>query len=179
VLSFFGGSIGNIETLEETVAFLKAIRDRMTERDRFVVGMDLDKDESVLRRAYEAGPRNFGFFANMIRRINYELGANIDISAFRQESTYDIEDAYEGIRNRCVNLKLVNTRPQTVYISDLDLEVELDEGDAIQVGTSRKFVEEDIEDLLTLAGLRLRNQWFDSRRYMSMNECVRSDASVA
>jgi L-histidine N-alpha-methyltransferase len=175
---FFGGSIGNIETLPATVKFLESLRAQMTKKDRFVVGIDLDKDESVLIKAYEAGPPNRSFFLNMLRRINNELGANFDLTAFQQESTYDRSVPYQGIQDRCVNLKLVTTEPQEVFVSHLDLEVHLDPGDAVQVGTSRKFRQQDIERLFSLAGLRLRRQWLDRKRYYSLNEVVRDDAAL-
>ncbi|MCA8952106.1 MAG: L-histidine N(alpha)-methyltransferase [Planctomycetes bacterium] len=168
----FGGSIGNLETLPETVKFLETIRARMTADDRFVVGTDLHKDEAVLRAAYEAGARNRAFFLNMIRRINRELGANFDLDAFHQHSPYEADPPYEGIATRCVQLRLVTDRPQAAYVSSMHMEVQLAAGDAVQVGTSRKFRVEDIERLGELAGLRLRRQWFDARRYFALNEFV-------
>ncbi|MEZ5990252.1 MAG: L-histidine N(alpha)-methyltransferase [Planctomycetota bacterium] len=139
LLTFFGGSLGNLETLDETVAFLGTIRDRMAGADRFVVGIDLDKDDRVLHDAYEAGPANRSFFLNMVRRINESLGANFDLGAFRQHSPVEAEPDFHGIRSRCVQLRLVTDRAQEVYVSRLHLDVHLDAGDAIQVGTSRKF----------------------------------------
>lgn len=176
VILFFGGSLGNIETLADTVEFLRSMRERMTVHDRFLIGIDLHKDEEILRRAYEAGHANHAFFMNMLRRINNELDANFDLTAFEQESTYDRDEPYEGIENRCVNMKLATTVPQAVYIGKLDMEVRLAAGDAVQVGTSRKFRREDIPKLLSLSGLQLRRQWLDSRGYFSVNECVRKDA---
>jgi uncharacterized SAM-dependent methyltransferase len=173
---FFGGSLGNIETLKETVEFLGHIRERMTVSDRFLVGMDLHKDEETLREAYEAGARNLSFFLNMLRRINNELGGNLDLAAFQQESTYDEHEAYKGISNHCVNFKLVTETDQRVFFDTSGLEIELKAGDAIQVGCSRKFREEDIPTLMSMAGLTRKRQWFDTRHYFSMNECVRSDA---
>lgn len=178
MIFFFGGSLGNIETLEGTVRFLKDIRDRMRATDRFIVGIDLDKDEAILRSAYEAGERNLSFFLNMIRRINNELGGNLDLTAFRQESTYDCEEPYCGIENRCVNLKLVTDVEQRVYLEHLDLEACLHAGDAIQIGTSRKFCEADVPRLVGLAGLRVNRRWCDSRRYLCLTECVRPDATT-
>ena len=176
VMFFFGSSIGNIENLEDTVAFLRMLRDRMGPGDRFIAGMDLDKDPEILRRAYEAGPTNLAFFLNMIRRINHELGANLDLDGFVQDSTYDEEPGYEGIANRCVSLKLTSTTCQEVYLAKLDLHARLEPGDAIQVGCSRKFRLQDIPRLAGLAGLRLRRQWLDKRGYLSINEMVRADA---
>ncbi len=174
LIVFFGGSIGNLETPEETVTFLESIRDRMTTADRFVVGIDLHKDDEVFRAAYEAGPRNRSFFLNMIRRINRELGANFDLAAFRQRSPYEADPPFRGLETRCVQLRLATERPQDVYISSMHMEVHLDEGDSVQVGTSRKFRVEDIERLGALAGLELKRQWFDSRRFFSLNEFVRN-----
>jgi uncharacterized SAM-dependent methyltransferase/predicted TPR repeat methyltransferase len=170
---FFGGSLGNFETLQETVAFLETIRDRMTTTDRFVVGIDLDKDEQVLKDAYEAGPRNRAFFLNMIRRINRELGGNFDLGAFRQQSPYEPDPPFHGMQTRCVQFRMVTERPQDVYIQSMHMEVHLDEGDSVQVGTSRKYRPEDIARLGEIAGLQLKRQWFDSRRYFSLNEFVR------
>lgn len=170
-LFFFGGSIGNIETLEDTVHFLAGIRERMTPRDRFFVGIDLDKDKAILRRAYEAGPKNLSFFLNMVRRINDELGANFDLTAFKQRSTYDKGESYQGIEDHCVHFKLVSEAPQKAHITKLGMEVELAEGDAIQVGISRKYRLQDIPRLLELAGLRLERQWLDAREFVSLNEC--------
>lgn len=170
---FFGGSIGNLETLEETVALLESIRDRMTSTDRFVVGIDLHKSDEALRAAYEAGPRNRSFFLNMVRRINHELGGNFDLAAFRQDSPYEADPPHHGLETRSVQLRLISQVPQDVYISSMHMEVHLDEGDSVQVGTSRKFRVEDIERLGALAGLQLKRQWFDSRRFFSLNEFVR------
>ncbi|MGE3808085.1 MAG: L-histidine N(alpha)-methyltransferase [Gemmataceae bacterium] len=172
LLLFFGSSIGNIESLEETVAFLKRVRACMGPRDRFVVGMDLHKDEEVLRSAYQAGEANLVFFLNMVRRINHELDARFDLSAFEQDSSYDEDEPYQGIEDRCVNFTLVTRKPQRVRVDRLDLDVELDAGDSIQVGISRKFRREDIQRLAALAGFRLARQWQDRRHYFSVNELL-------
>lgn len=173
LIVFFGSSIGNLETLEGTVAFLETIRDRMTTADRFVVGIDLHKDEAILRAAYEAGPANRSFFLNMIRRMNRELGANFDLDAFRQASPYEPDPPFRGLETRSVQLRLVTDQPQQAYVSSMHMEVSMNAGDSVQVGTSRKFRPEDIERLGRLAGLRMQRQWFDARRYFSLSEFVR------
>jgi uncharacterized SAM-dependent methyltransferase len=174
LIVFFGSSIGNLESLEDTVAFLQTIRARMNANDRFVAGIDLHKSEAVLRAAYEAGPRNRSFFLNMIRRMNRELGANFDLASFRQDSPYEADTPFEGLATRSVRLRLVTDRPQEVYLSSMHMEVHLDAGESVQVGTSRKFKLEDMERLGALAGLQLRRQWLDARRYFSLNEFVRA-----
>jgi len=174
-ICFFGSSLGNIETLDETVQFLQSVRDRMTTQDRFVLGLDLHKSLDVLKGAYEAGPPAEAFFLNMLRRINDDLGGNLDLEAFELEATYDLEGTYREIEDRSVNFKLVSQREQVVYLRALDLETTLSVGDVVQVGTSRKFRREDITRLLALAGLAIERQWLDRRKYFSVTECRRVD----
>lgn len=171
-LFFFGSSIGNIESIEDTIAFLSRIRRRMTDRDRFVIGFDLQKDREVFDRAYNGGKENHSFFLHMIRRINSLFGADFDLGAFRLGSTYDEEPSYHGMKTRAMNLKLVLTKAQRVNIPALDLIVELDAGTAIQVGTSRKFRCDDIHLLAAEAGFHLRTLWLDSRHYFALAELL-------
>jgi uncharacterized SAM-dependent methyltransferase len=135
--------------------------------------LDLDKDVAIFKQAYEAGQEDFTFFLNMIRRINKQLGANFNLKNFDQESTYDRNDPYKGIVNRCVNLKLIAKKTQIVYLSRLNIQVVLEKGEAIQVGVSRKFRPQDIPLLFELAGMRLNRQWLDNREYFALNECMR------
>ncbi len=172
LLLFFGSSIGNLETLKETIDFLKMVRKNMHSGDRLVVGIDLHKDEEVLRQAYQSGDENRLFFLNIVRRLNDELGGTFDLSAFEQRSTYDQHESYEGVENRCVNFKLATKVAQTVRLKKIDLEVTLHAGDCIQVGTSRKYRPEDIRQLAADSGLELRRQWLDQRGYFSLNELV-------
>jgi uncharacterized SAM-dependent methyltransferase/ubiquinone/menaquinone biosynthesis C-methylase UbiE len=173
---FFGGSVGNMPTLEDSITFLSQIRDLMMPGDRLVVGFDLQKSEDVLLAAYNAGAENRAFFVHMVRRMNWLLDAGIDLSALQLGSTYDEEPSYRGMQTRCMNLKVVTRVPQSVHVEHLDLNVTLEAGDAIQVGVSRKFRTDDVRILASVAGLRVRTMWFDTRQYFTLAELVRDDA---
>lgn len=176
---FFGSSIGNIETHEGTVAFLRSIRDRMTPLDRFLVGFDLRKDRDVLLRAYNAGHENRMFFVHMVRRINELLGARFDVDAFRLDSTVEEETPSHGLHPWRVNLRVTTERAQDVDVPGIDRRVHLDAGDSIQVGVSRKFRSDDVRILAGLAGLRVRTMWLDRQQYMALTEFVVEEAPVA
>ena len=181
VILFFGSSIGNLPSCAATVEFLRSIRERMTPGDRFVLGADLHKDKETLEAAYNAGEENFRFFVHMVRRINVLLGADFDLGAFRLGSTYEADPPegapYDALEPMSVRLKVVTTRDQTVTIPGLGgLEVALKAGDAVQVGTSRKFHKDKLAALGALAGMRLRTQWADDDERFSVNEFVRDDA---
>ncbi|GJM20526.1 MAG: hypothetical protein DHS20C15_04410 [Planctomycetota bacterium] len=176
---FLGGSIGNFPSIDDTVSFLGTVRERLTPRDRFVVGFDLTKDAHVFEAAYNAGQSNRLFFLHMVRRMNRLLGADFDLSAFELASTYDRERSDSGVSATRVNLKVVNTRAQHVTIPALDRELDLAVGDCVQVGISRKFGPDDVGALAGLAGLRVRSMWFDTRHYFCLTEFVRDDAPAA
>lgn len=175
---FFGSSIGNIESPADTAAFLRELRELMTPEDQLVVGFDLQKEPEILLDAYNAGPANLSFFLHMVRRMNHQMGANFELDAFRLGSTYEAEPAWNGLETHCVQLKVVSTREQHVHIPALDLDIALTAGDAIQVGTSRKFRTDDIRRLAELSGLRQRTLWLDSNHYFAVTELVRDDAPV-
>ena len=176
---FLGGSIGNFETRDETVDFLASIRERMTDRDRFVVGFDLCKDAHVIEGAYNAGEPNRTFFVHMARRMNHLLDADFDLDALALDSRYVEEAPRLGLGTWRVELRVVSTRDQQIGFGALGRRVALGRGDALQVGISRKFNPDDIATLATLAGLRVRSMWFDSKHHFAMGELVRDDAPLA
>lgn len=176
---FLGGSIGNFPSIDDTVSFLGTVRERLTPRDRFVVGFDLTKDAHVFEAAYNAGQANRLFFLHMVRRMNHLLGADFDLEAFELASTYDPERSDSGVSATRVSLKVVNTRDQHVTIPALDRELDLAAGDCVQVGISRKFRPDDVGALAALSGLRVRSMWFDTRHYFCLTEFVRDDAPAA
>lgn len=171
-----GGSIGNFETIDETVDLLRMVRERLTERDRFVVGFDLCKEPEIFRAAYNAGESNRLFFVNMLRRINLLLGADFDLNAFETDSTYREDPDEDGLHTGRVDLRVKTTLPQRVSIRELDLTVDLAEGDVVRVGVSRKFAPGAIAELAARAGLRVRSMWFDKDQAFALSEFVRDDA---
>ena len=172
---FFGSSIGNLDTIADTVAFLDRVRARLNPGDRFVVGIDLHKDEGVLERAYNEEEWCRSFFVHMLRRINEHLGADFDPRVFELSSTYELEAAYEGLCTRRMSLRIAPTTTQHTWIRKLELEVHLEPGQPVQVGISRRYEPEQIATLAGMAGLRLSRQWFDTRHWFSLNEFVRDD----
>jgi L-histidine N-alpha-methyltransferase len=172
---FFGSSIGNLDTIGETVAFLERLKARLNPGDRFVVGIDLHKDEAVLERAYNEEEWCRSFFVHMLRRINVHLGADFDPRVFELSSTYEEEPASGVLRTWRMSLRIAPTRPQHTWIRRLGLEVQLEPGQPVQVGISRKFEPEGIAELARLARLRLGRQWLDHRQWFSLNELSPAD----
>lgn len=170
---FFGSSIGNLNTMDDTVTFLKRLRSRLNPGDRLVIGVDLHKDEAVLRRAYGEGEACRSFFVHMLRRINEYLGADFDPRVFQLASVYQEEQTAGPVRSWKMSLRVAPTVPQHTWVRTLGLEVQIEPDQPVQIGISRKFEPEGIGALAAMAGLELTRQWLDDRRWFSLNELVR------
>ena len=91
-VGFFPGStIGNFEP-HEACAFMRQAGETLGPGALFIVGVDLVKDQRVLQKAYNDKQRvTAKFNLNLLTRINRELGANFDVSAFEHHAFYNRE----------------------------------------------------------------------------------------
>jgi L-histidine N-alpha-methyltransferase len=170
---FFGSSIGNFDTLEATVAFLRDLGSRLAPGDRLVLGTDLHKELDVLERAYNEEETCRSFFVHMLRRVNEHLGADFDPRVFELSSTYELEPEWQGLRTRRMNLRVKPRVPQRTFVQELDREATLDDETPVQVGISRKFEPEQVQRLGELAGLEPGRQWLDARGWFALTELRR------
>ena len=175
---FFGSSLGNVQDLEHTVRFLEDVRAQLRGGDRFIVGLDLHKRESILDAAYNQEESCRAFFVHMLRRINQALGADFDPRVFELASNYVEEPEYRGIRTRRVNLRVAPTRVQRSYVRELGREVVIGVGDAVQVGISRKFEPDQIDKLAELGGFVVERRWLDSKGWFTLNELIPTSNQV-
>ncbi len=172
VVLFFGSSIGNLDTVAETVTFLEGLRSRLHAADRFVVGVDLHKDPAVLEEAYNEEEACRAFFVHMVRRINEHLGADFDPRVFALSSVYEEETPVGELRTRRMSLRIAPTEPQRTWVNTLGIEVYLKPGQPVQVGISRKYEPSGIRALARMASFDTRRQWLDSRQWFSLTELV-------
>lgn len=162
---WLGGSIGNMHR-EEAASFLKSLREELSSRDQFYVGIDLRKDAQTLERAYDDSEGvTAEFNLNLLDRINRELDGEFDRAGFRHVARYE-ED-----KGR-VALSLESQREQSVPIGALDSTFHFESGEQVHTEYSYKYSLPEIEALADIAGLALTGQWFDSAQRYSMNEFV-------
>jgi len=172
LIFFFGSSIGNIASMDETVEFLQSLRSQMQAGDRLILGTDLHKDADVLERAYNEEEACREFFVHMVRRINEYLGASFDPRVFELSSTYEVEPSYKGITTRRIGMRVAPREEQRTFVRELNMEAHLAAGQPIQVGISRKFEPEAVRALAELAGFKVDRQWFDQRKWYALSEFV-------
>lgn len=147
---FPGSTIGNFEH-DAAVEFLRAARRMLHAGAQFVVGVDLVKDPAVLIRAYDdAQGVTAAFNKNLLARINRELGADIDLTAFEHRAVWNPE------HNR-VEMHLVSLCDQTVHVAGEAFAFA--EGESIHTENSHKFTPDGFSALAERAGWRTLKLW--------------------
>jgi L-histidine N-alpha-methyltransferase len=154
---FLGSSLGNLDW-SEAVSFLRHLKRQLRHGDSLLLGVDLQKDVSVLEAAYD-DPQGVtaDFNRNVLRRINRELGADFVIEGFAHRAFYNAEEGR-------IEMHLESRRCQVVHVRDLDCAFRFDEGETIHTESSYKYDERRLGLLFELSGLRLVSQWRDAER---------------
>ena len=153
---FLGSNIGNFDP-PGADAFLLNIRASLAAGDMLLIGTDLVKPEADLLLAYD-DPLGVtaAFNRNLLVRINRELGADFDVSAFRHRALWNAEASR-------VEMHLVAARPQRVRIPGASLEVSFDDGESIWTESSYKYQPAGVVGMLERAGFARVEQWTDHR----------------
>lgn len=154
LLLFLGSSIGNLER-NCIPDFLKKIRSQLQPGDYFLLGADLVKDVDSMMAAYDdATGVTAAFNLNLLARINRELNANFDLRSFSHEVRWNHRD-------RRIEMHLLSSRNQTVYIGAVDLTIEFQAGETIWTESSHKFTKDELGDYARMSGFAPVKLWID------------------
>ena len=149
---FLGSNIGNFDP-PGADAFLLIIRASLESGDALLIGTDLVKPEADLLLAYD-DPLGVtaAFNRNLLVRINRELGADFDLSAFQHRALWNAAQSR-------VEMHLVAVRRQQVRIPAAFLDLTLAPGEAIWTESSYKYKPDGVVRILERAGFKLVDQW--------------------
>ncbi len=166
-VAFFPGStIGNFEPAD-AAALLARVHRLCGPGGGLLVGADLQKERTILERAYDDPERVTGAFnLNLLRRINRECGADFELDVFRHHAFYD--EAHSRIE-----MRLVATRASRVTLPPrgrLRTPVTFDfaPGDAITTEYSHKYTLASFGALAAEAGWATELVWTDERGWFSV-----------
>jgi dimethylhistidine N-methyltransferase len=159
-IGFFPGStIGNL-TPPEATAFLRRARGLLGDSGAMVLGVDLKKDSRRLHDAYnDSAGITAQFTLNLLRRMNRELDANFDLSAFAHEAFYD------PVEGR-IEIYFRSLRPQTVTVAGQGFDFA--EGERVHTEYSYKFDDAGIATLARSAGFSIAQTWTDPARLFAV-----------
>ncbi|MBM3648811.1 MAG: L-histidine N(alpha)-methyltransferase [Alphaproteobacteria bacterium] len=155
-LGFFPGStIGNSEPQDAT-AFLRRARELLGEGGALVLGADLKKAPQRLHDAYnDAAGVTAQFTLNLLRRMNRELDANFDLSAFAHDASYsEVESRIE--------IYFRSLRQQTVTVAGRSFAFRA--GDRVLTEYSYKYDDASLSVMARSAGFRIARIWTDPAR---------------
>lgn len=167
VLMFIGSSIGNYAD-DDAVALLSKMRSHLRDDAMLLLGADLRKDPAVMLAAYDdAQGVTAAFSLNLLRRLNRELRATFDLSAFRHVATWDAAASN-------IEIYLESTRAQRVMVGALGREVRFAAGERIHTETSAKYDDKRVERILVAAGFdRVATHLDSGGRYALHLACAR------
>ncbi|HYX05732.1 MAG TPA: L-histidine N(alpha)-methyltransferase [Bacteroidales bacterium] len=158
VLFFLGGNIGNF-SLDESLNFLRTVREKMNPGDLLLTGFDLKKDPRVILNAYNDNSGiTHAFNMNLLHRINNELDAEFVPENFYHYPVYDPSSGE-------ARSYLVSRIRQEVPVNSLNIKIVLEAGETIHTEISRKYHIRDIEKLARDTGFEIANHFFDEKKY--------------
>lgn len=158
ILLFLGSNIGNFSR-DASVEFFRNLRGVMNPQDLLFTGFDLQKDPRVILAAYDdrAGV-TAEFNLNLLRRINRELGGDFDLSKFSHYAIYRPTEC-------AARSFLISREEQKVHIERLNKTFHFKAWEPIFMEISQKYNTEMIDDLASLSGFRVKQNFFDPKKF--------------
>jgi dimethylhistidine N-methyltransferase len=151
---FLGSNIGNFDQ-PAAADFLCEVRGCLRTGDTLLLGADLVKPPADLLIAY-GDPLGVtaAFNKNLLVRINRELDANFDLTAFEHRPVWNV-------RKSRIEMHLVSRRAQVVHVRRADTTVLFAPNETIWTESSYKYTPESIVALVSDAGFRAYQQWIE------------------
>ena len=167
VVFFPGSTIGNFDP-PAAVELLQVMR-RITTRlgatpgglaGGLIIGFDLEKDPSVLERAYDdSAGVTAEFNLNVLRHLNSDADADFDLRTFRHQAVW-VPEAHR------IEMRLVSTVSQTVTIAGESISFATDE--PIITEHCHKYTPGLFAAQAASAGWTARRTWADSNDYFNV-----------
>ena len=160
-LGFFPGStLGNF-TRGEARQFLERTRTTLGSGSAFLIGIDLRKDTETLHAAYnDSSGISAAFNLNLLKRINHELDATFDLTAFRHNAPWVEEHGR-------IEMRLYSTVNQNVTVAGKSFQ--FTKGEYIHTENSHKYSVSEFQALAIGAGYEPAKVWIDDAEQFSLH----------
>lgn len=153
---FLGGNIGNM-TPDEAMSFCKTLHGSLNPGDYVMIGFDLRKNPHAIFKAYnDSEGYTKAFNLNLLRRINDELGGDIELSNFEHYNSYD------PLTGACKSF-LFSLEHQEFRIAGQPFQ--LNAAEVIDMEISQKYSLEEILELANQTNFDVVETFFDSKRW--------------
>jgi len=129
-----------------------------------LIGIDLQKDATIIQKAYDdSAGVTAEFNLNILRRINDELDGDFDLDAFNHRAVYNSDVGR-------VEISLESTSDQVVKIGEQEIDFSV--GEHILTEYSHKYTVDEFARLAASQGFELHKHWTDSREYFAVLHLV-------
>jgi dimethylhistidine N-methyltransferase len=156
---FPGSTIGNFDPADAN-DLLRRVARLVGPGGGLLLGIDLRKDPWVLEAAYnDKRGVTAAFNLNVLARINRELGADFDLTAFSHLAYYNLEQSR-------IEMHLISTTRQEVRIGETVIRFR--KGENIHTENSYKYDLAEFGRRAAGCGLRVEATWTDDRRYFAV-----------
>jgi dimethylhistidine N-methyltransferase len=158
VILVLGSNIGNL-LHPKAIEFLSNIQKAMNNGDLLFMGFDQKKNPQTILDAYN-DPEGItaAFNKNVLHRINHEMDANFNVDQFKHWEVYDPETG-------TAKSYLVSKVEQAVFIEKLDLKIHFNAWETIHTEISQKYDDSIVSWLAEESGLKIIDQFTDSKEY--------------
>jgi len=158
IILFLGSNIGNL-TENESLSFLKQLRNVLNKGDKLLIGFDLKKDPEIILKAYnDPHGHTTAFNLNLLHRINAELGANFNTDYFYHEETYDHQTG-------TAKSFLISKKDQSVRFGKTNKIFRFTANEKILMEISQKYDETMINNFAKNSGFTVERNFIDSRSW--------------
>ena len=166
MICFIGSTMGNLQ-LEECDIFLGQISDVLRPGDYFLLGVDLQKEVSILEAAYnDAQGITAEFNLNMLHHLNRQFEGNFDVDSFAHRAIYNKTQHQ-------IEMYLESLKAQTVDLKALSLTVAFANKERLLSEISRKFDLHQVAQQLSFHRLPVVTAFTDSQRWFGLLLCRR------
>ncbi|MGD1897171.1 MAG: L-histidine N(alpha)-methyltransferase [Phormidesmis sp.] len=167
LIAFIGSTIGNLSS-QECDQFLDLISQTLNIGDYFLLGLDLQKERTALKAAYnDSQGVTAAFNLNMLTHLNQQFEGNFDVSKFSHVAFYNEKEQQ-------IEMHLESMASQQVSLKDLGLAVEFEKGDRILSEISRKFNRLQMEKTLAKHRLQVIAPYTDEKEWFGLLLCQRT-----
>lgn len=162
---FPGSTIGNF-TNEAALSLLEVMYQEAGAGGALLIGVDLQKDPEIIKRAYnDSAGVTAEFNLNMLRHINREYGADFDLDRYSHSAEYNQDEGR-------IELRLIADTAQQVNIGNEQIHIEKNEG--ILTEYSHKYTLESFAKMAAKAGFAVKRVWMDPKKLFSVQYLERS-----
>ena len=164
IVYFPGSTIGNF-THDAAHALLKVMHHEAGENGALLIGVDLQKDPDIIRRAYnDSAGVTAEFNLNMLRHLNREFDADFDLDAYEHSAEYNEREGR-------VEIRLISGQHQKVTVGNTSFSIEEDE--AILTEYSHKYTLDGFAAMAKSAGFNVERVWMDAEHLFSVQYLAR------